>query len=484
LFAILLIIHSCKKDNKTQTVANPVLNQAKEWYESTYPVIGGTSRALLSQSIRQEPGYSIDFTQYINPDWQHASLYSRLGKSVIEMPIKSAAPLMADAKAAITSSPAYNKNNSKASFLLLNDGKNYKAYVMTIMADSDYLKNNHSKLANNTYRHIDRGFSGILIYSTPNGQVLSGWRYKGGKITNIISAPRTGTTRTLMKTGGTSFYQKTRDIITCTDWYEDWYYGDEFIGSIYLYTTCTDDSEQSLEPPGDGGGPPPDGGPAIPAVLDTVYSPCGQMGHADSLAQKSVNSNIYSQLIKDTYTGHEYGDEQNLETWPPDGNIINTAIRTDFADTYFTPNFTWDSVNGYTINISHAHPAGDAPSPADVFQLIINMNNTNFKLAGAAAANYYKNNASITTVTTAGTYVVTIANFDALQSLANQYNNDPAAFNQNYTNVANANGFSTEYALLSIFGSAINVFKASPNSSTFLNMSFDANGDIQLTNCP
>jgi len=353
---------------------------------------------------------------------------------------------------------------------------------MTIIADSGYLKNNHGKLANNTYRHIDRDFNGILVYSTPRGQVVNGWLYKNGKITNVISAAQAGTAR-MLKVTGTPLYQKTRDVLNCTDWYEHMYYGDELIGSIYLYTTCNDDGDQSLAPPGDGGGSPP-GGPGGPVVLDSVYTPCGQVGHVDSIGKNSAGSNIYSQLVKDTYTGHEYGDEQNLASWPPNGNIINTPLTTDFADTQFTPTFTWDSVNGYTINITHEHPGGSAPSPADVFQLIIDMNNTNFKLAGASAANYYKNNASITVVTTNATYVVTIANFDTLQSLANQYNNDMAGFNQNYTNVGNANGFSSEFALLSIFGNAINVFRASPNSSTFSIMSLDSSNNIQIINCP
>jgi|GEM_PF-5002040 len=32
LFAVLLIINSCRKDTKTQPLSDPVLNQAKEWY--------------------------------------------------------------------------------------------------------------------------------------------------------------------------------------------------------------------------------------------------------------------------------------------------------------------------------------------------------------------------------------------------------------------------------------------------------------------
>src|SRR5471030_3487983 len=82
LLAALLIIHSCKKDNKTAPLADPVLNQAKEWYESTYPA-AGNSRMLITQSTRPAANGAFNYSQYTKPDWNHAAKYARLGKSVI-----------------------------------------------------------------------------------------------------------------------------------------------------------------------------------------------------------------------------------------------------------------------------------------------------------------------------------------------------------------------------------------------------------------
>jgi len=80
------IIHSCKKDNKTQPLTDPVLNQARAWYESTYPV-AGNSRMLITQSTRPAVNGVFNYCQYVKPDWNHASKYARLGKGVIEMPV-------------------------------------------------------------------------------------------------------------------------------------------------------------------------------------------------------------------------------------------------------------------------------------------------------------------------------------------------------------------------------------------------------------
>jgi hypothetical protein len=53
---------------------------------------------------------------------------------------------------------------------------------MTIMADSDYLNNDLTKLARNTYRKRDADFSGMVLYFTPDGKLVNGWRYRNGQL--------------------------------------------------------------------------------------------------------------------------------------------------------------------------------------------------------------------------------------------------------------------------------------------------------------
>jgi len=219
LFAVLLIINSCRKDTKTQPLSDPVLNQAKEWYESTYPLAGST-RMLVTQNTRPVVSSNFDFSQYIKPDWKHAKKYNRLGKNVIELPIDLSAPLASAIKNQTTGKILNPKENSRSSFILLNDGKNYEAYVMTLLADSAYAKSNPGWTSNNTYQKRDPAFSGLVLYFTPKGQYVSGYAFKNGQ--QVIPAGQNTTTSTTTKNQLTrSFRPRTRveTIYDCTAWY-------------------------------------------------------------------------------------------------------------------------------------------------------------------------------------------------------------------------------------------------------------------------
>src|SRR5471030_2993102 len=119
LLAALFIIHSCKKDNKTPPLADPVLNQAKEWYESTYPV-AGNSRMLITQNTRPASSGVFNYSQYVKPDWNYAGKYARLGKSVIEMPIDPSVMLGSSLMIQNTGKILNPSANSINSFILLN----------------------------------------------------------------------------------------------------------------------------------------------------------------------------------------------------------------------------------------------------------------------------------------------------------------------------------------------------------------------------
>src|SRR6185437_2427786 len=199
VFAV-IIISSCRKDAKPQPFADPALNQAKSWYESTYPAAGNT-RMLITQNTRPAVNGTFDLSQYIKPDWNHAGKYVRLGKDVIELPVDPSAKLGSSILIQNTGRILNSKENSISSFILLNDGKNYSAYVMTLVADSDYVKNNPGWAAHNTYRKHDPAFSGLLLYFTPRGQFVNGYAFKNGRqvIQAIQDAAPAVKTRSIQK---------------------------------------------------------------------------------------------------------------------------------------------------------------------------------------------------------------------------------------------------------------------------------------------
>ena len=190
-------------------------------------------------------------------------------------------------------------------------------------------------------------------------------------------------------------------------------------------------------------------------------------------------------------TGKEYGAEQNRQVMNLTG-ISRTIVRTSNTTNSFTPNFVWDAVNGYTIGVSHGHPGGSAPSPADVFYMIQQLvNYPDLSNASASDQALYQKNVTITAVTTNKTYVVRVNDWEKLRLLYLTFNADPVAFNNSYSQIAsnyyNSHttdaGTATAYALLTKFGEAINLFGASPNSYHFSGVTINGTGTVQFIIC-
>ena len=532
IFLAALIIHSCKKDNNQKSaLAPPAIDAARAWYESNYPApVSGKFSSLNATTVLVNG--LLNYSSLVKPDWQHGASYTRYSTGVVELPIDPTSPKIAsDFKNKATGKIIYKKEYSRSSFLLLYDGIKYKAYIMTIIADSAYLKNDLSKLALTTYRKRDPNFTGAVFYFTPTGSFVSSYGYKNGVL--IPPAVQTATTlsasnkiaRNLNLHGSKVLESAPPPTPVCLDWYYDTYEDGELISEQYLYTTCESpegtsgssgssnpapctppaappEEEESIRftpdqvtpPPtpvgggdGDGGLPPPDPTPVPCAVpdtdTDTTKSPCVQVMAVNTMAQNTINTNISHIVYNSLGTGHEYGTSENLNSWP-NGNYLNSTVSSDFDESSLSVGFSWDANDGYTINIIHSHPNGDAPSPADVFKLFVNSNNDDLDNAGQNAVNFYKQNAAITVIAKDASYVVTGTDYNTLATLYSQYKADIATFNNNYVQIADNNNGSTEFSLFSIFGNSINIYKSNANSTLFMPLLFDKNGNIITNPCP
>ncbi|MDB5138592.1 MAG: hypothetical protein JWR12_508 [Mucilaginibacter sp.] len=243
LIVIGSIINGCRKDGKSvpQTVLPSSVGVAKLWYESSYPVNSSTNEKLVTQGVGTI-NTAVDLSQHIKPDWQHSTSYKRFGKDVIEMPIDPSGNIATALSNKPGGNAVYKKQYSRSSFILLNDGTNYEAYVMTIIADSAYLKNDLTKLDRNKYNKRDSDFSGVVLYSTPKGKFVSGWFYKNGNITSALSSLyKTYTTATSKNNGPVVQSLKTnllQAVMTCTDWYQTYTIDGVTSDPVYLDTTC------------------------------------------------------------------------------------------------------------------------------------------------------------------------------------------------------------------------------------------------------
>lgn len=238
--SIIIITNSCKKDSRTDqqnAFADPAIAQAKNWYESTYPV-------NTNKITTQANGTNTDLSQIIKPDWQHNSSYTRFNKKVIELPLDPSSkfnPAVKNMASGRSSNSAY----SRSSFILINNGSGYDAYVMTLIADSAYLKNDLSKLDRNKYNKHDVDYSGLVLYFTPSGKYVSGWRYKDGHI--VVPENSGNSSGVKVQSLGSSKLKPMYE-----DCYDYWLSSPSQDVMIYLFTMCSG---------GDGGASGPVGGP-------------------------------------------------------------------------------------------------------------------------------------------------------------------------------------------------------------------------------
>jgi hypothetical protein len=526
LIAVLLVItaalvtHSCKKDRPEVkppliTITNPMVSQAKQWYDSVYTSVSNTKQTTQSTGKAKH-----DLSKKFLPNWAKANTFTKDGITYIEIPaIKNGDMAISFTKPKDTVNFDFSRSGSLTDLVIVKGQNNFNMYVMTILADTSYLKGDYSKLAKNTYQKLDTNFTGAVFFNKMDGTFVNGWRYRDGVIIRSLS-PYTGTSgQTIQSVSDNKLkvnFESPCGAIVGVTVYEDCYQfpSGESLCYISSDVSVMDDCPYAAggSSGGPGGGisspspcspppanasintghltvnvamPPPGGGstcaPATITII-TIIDPCAQLSQVTTLAQNAAIAQANHQIYNDIGTGHEYGNEDNLSSWPSNGSYVSTPVRTDFNDTQFTANFTWNSTNGYTINISHEHPGGNAPSPTDVFQLINNSVNKDLKAAGASALDYYKKNASMTVITTDATYVVTIADYNALAALSTSQS--LASFNLEYQEVAGNHLGSTEYALLSIFKGSINLYKASGNGTDFSPITINANGSIINTPCP
>ena len=137
------IINSCRKDQSSNNTAPPELLAAKIWYESTsQSSLTSINRSLSHTSRAVTSKGKFNYSAAIKPYWNHGASYKRYSTGVVELPIDpSSSSISSDLKNMTTGKIIYKKEYSKTSFLLLNDGSGYQAYIMIMMADSAYLNN-------------------------------------------------------------------------------------------------------------------------------------------------------------------------------------------------------------------------------------------------------------------------------------------------------------------------------------------------------
>jgi hypothetical protein len=520
LFFTAIVIYSCRKNtDATAGLKDTLISQAKAWYQRVYPALLSGTRTTLAVD---ETNGQTDYSQLTQPDWETAGSYTRWGDEVVEAPINSSSGLsivMQNTSGNIN----YKKEYSRSSFVLIKKGTDYKAYIMTILADSSYVKGDPNKLALNRYNHRDAAFTGMIIYHTPKGEFRGAFEYQKGRLIARSPVPETVTGNSAYKTQALKVNNKLYSV--CTYFYTVTYqYGVEQtrrLTEVICKIVSQADGQggdlpeeegggiDNIPCPGytsteDGGFPPPADNPHNPGqqgsgcptaggvqevqeevvVKEPVTDPCLEKLELKAKAQDAVIASQNNALLQKALAGepYEYGTEHNLTSWP-NGSYLNLSIRTDTQNNTYTSRFTWDSVNGYTVGFTHYHPQGATFSPGDVYTMVKSLTSSTLQAAGSAAVNFYKDNATMTIVTANGNYMMTITDWAAIEAFGNQYSANSASFNDLYRDRTQLY-FSNEAALLSMFGNAINLYKSELGSTDFKPIVLNNNNQPVIKLCP
>ena len=175
---------------------------------------------------------------------------------------------------------------------------------------------------------------------------------------------------------------------------------------------------------------------------------------------------------------------------------MNTPVTTNGDASTWAPTVTWDSTNGYTLGFSHGHPGGTGPSPADVFAIFTQIGHNPLRSVSASDLQYYEKNASVTTMTSTGSYIVSISNWTALTNIYNNsyattteqanfvsnYQNQGDIYSQN--NINATPGDAGAWALIQMFPGAINIYYAPPNSTNYSPLAVSTKNSKTLVTIP
>lgn len=537
LIACVAVIYGCRKDisklgdNPTAAITDPKIAKAKSWYETNYSQPGGKSTTQNTNAV----GNDFDLSQFFKPNWAAAKNYTRFNDDVIEMPMDAASSIGLKVG-------SVSQNNSRSSVLILKRGDTYKAYVMTIVGYPEYLNGDTSKLANNSYGKHDADFSGILYYSTPQGEFVSGCIYKQGAITGSIShsAPSTGSGTQVIQ----SNKQKVNTAQVCVSWYytsqytmangqlspPELHYGGEDcydvtpidLGSPTLPSTppgnsggggggntptnpdpgpCTVVNPSSIKDgkvintlkvmllnPGDGGFPPPGGG-GTPCPAD---DPCDKVKkQKQNLPADFLTS---AQAIVRIPNPHEFGSDLNLASLASLTLYKPPYITTNGTTGKWDSNFKWNSTDGYTIGSMHRHQAA-GPSPDDIFGMIDDRKMLYQIGASAADKQFYEDNAYAVILLNNTTIIITINPgwWGTVQTMFNDYDrnrigyrNDFQATASQYQTANNVDELTATLAVLKqMFGDGITLSKAAAGSTRFVVVTgIDQDGKLITKLCP
>lgn len=265
---------------------------------------------------------------------------------------------------------------------------------------------------------------------------------------------------------------------SCSNWNLIDYFSETTCETIHTF-------EDPPMPPEEGGGSNSSGDDTSPTT-EQSKNPCDEV--------KIINQKAQNQQLKDATTAlskkpndKEYGMTQKLVSLK--GQTYKELKINPSGINSYTMDFTWNETDGYAIGFSHKHTVGTGPSPGDVMGPFFFAYEP--ELTKSGQQQFFKDNLTVTTLSDGNIYVLTIADWGALENI--NKSNSLDGLNEQYQKFAEkfyyGNNETTsamqnsEYALMKLFGSAINLYKKEVGATNFTPYKIDINDNVIKNPC-
>jgi hypothetical protein len=252
-FTILAIIVACEKDllpnSKSLTVS-----EAKEWVESNYP-----------EFIPLKFGNDERKPFIIKPKWSMSGRSSKGKWEFVETLIEAEGKFGFATPSSFEkwkNSENYGYLNSLSRLVVLKDteSKQMYSFIMTIVADMEYLEQSKFELWKDSYLKMSKDFNGLVLYHDLTGKFVNGWRFDNGKPDRTVTFDSGGDLPIRVKTTITTCetYAITQYYQNCMTWTQNGenysYCNPTVYSTTTYYTVCT--TTEVPDTPGGGYTPP------------------------------------------------------------------------------------------------------------------------------------------------------------------------------------------------------------------------------------
>jgi hypothetical protein len=276
------VFSACRQELFEKDASDPVLTveEAQAWYETSQPEF------LLLKSGNKEKK-----TKVASPDWKGAFAGKNDKVEVVETHIVTNGGFGFATENAYdqwkaTDNAGYITSLTRFVVMKYRKTGEMVSFLMTIVGDKEYLETKQFEMWGNTYLTKDKDFSGLVLFHSPEGDFVNGWRYTKGKVTHTVNVNFDEGVGISLKSGyyNCSAYPVYGWFQNCTDYYTVGEVNGNITSISYTGTSCgtpyMDYAGTSLQctyvengsgTGGNGGtyGPPSD----LPCIGDPVRNP-------------------------------------------------------------------------------------------------------------------------------------------------------------------------------------------------------------------